>query len=83
MSKMVSRGGSELRKKPSIVIYKRSALGLLSLFSLMVVISFFNIFLEDNRSANLFYFLVSFSLLLTVGWMANRFWHWSVSDNGV
>ena len=73
MSKMVSRGGSELRKKPSIVIYKRSALGLLSLFSLMVVTSFFNIFLEENRSANLFYFLVSVALLFTVGWMAFAF----------
>ena len=61
MSKMLSRGGCELIKKPSIVIYKRSVLGLLSLFSLMVVISFFNIFLEDNRSANLFYFLVAVS----------------------
>ena len=60
-------------KKPSIVIYKRSALGLLSLFSLMVVTSFFNILLEDNRSANLFYFLVAVSLLLTVGWMAFAF----------
>ncbi len=83
MSKMLSRGGCELIKKPSIVIYKRSALGLLSLFSLMVVISFFNIFLEENRSASLFYFLVSVSLLLTVGWMANSFLCWSVSDNGV
>jgi len=73
MSKMVSRGGCELRKKPSIVIYKRSALGLLSLFSLMVVTSFFNIFLEENRSANLFYFLVSVALLFTVGWMAFAF----------
>ena len=73
MSKMLSRGGCELIKKPSIAIYKRSALGLLSLFSLMVVTSFFNIFLEDNRSANLFYFLVAVSLLLTVGWMAFAF----------
>ena len=40
MSKMVSRGGCELIKKPSIAIYKRSALGLLSLFSLMMVTSF-------------------------------------------
>ena len=73
MSKMVSRGGCKLIKKPSILIYKRSALGLLSLFSLMVVTSFFNIFLEENRSANLFYFLVSVALLFTVGWMAFAF----------
>ena len=62
-----------MTKKASIVIYTLKGIGLISIFSLMIVISLFNLFLDGNLSANLFYFLVSVALLFTVGWMAFAF----------
>ena len=59
--------------KESIAIYSRKGIGLISIFSLMIIISFFNLFLDENLLMRFLYFLGSVGLLLTVGWMAFAF----------
>lgn len=64
------REGAELTKKTSIAIYTLKGIGLISIFSLMTIVSFFNLFLDGKLLANFLYFLGSVVLLITVGWMA-------------
>lgn len=57
-------------KKDALVVYSRGRIFLICLFSLMMIVSFLNIFLEENRIMNSFYFLGTFGLLATVGRIA-------------
>ncbi|WP_061602372.1 hypothetical protein [Streptococcus gordonii] len=59
--------------KESIAIYSRKGIGLIIIFSLMIIISFFKLFSDENMLTNFLYFIGSVGLLLTVGWMAFAF----------
>lgn len=67
------REGAELTKKTSIAIYTLKGIGLISIFSLMIAVSFFNLFLDENLLTNFLYFSGSVVLLITVGWVAFAF----------
>ena len=67
------REGAELTKKTSIAIYTLKGIGLISIFSLMIVISLFNLFLDENLLTNFLYFSGSVVLLITAGWVAFAF----------
>ena len=67
------REGAELTKKTSIAIYTLKGIGLISIFSLMIIVSFFNLFLDGNLLVNFLYFTGAVVLLITVGWMAFAF----------
>ena len=67
------REGATLTKKTSIAIYTLKGIGLISIFSLMIAVSFFNLFLDGNLLENFFYFSGSVVLLFTVGWVAFAF----------
>ncbi|MBP2621030.1 hypothetical protein ACVRXQ_08965 [Streptococcus panodentis] len=59
--------------KETIAIYSRKGIYLITLFGLMIIISFLNIFLEENLLMNLFYFLGSIGLMATIGWLVFAF----------
>ena len=67
------REGAELTKKTSIAIYTLKGIGLISIFSLMIIVSLFNLFLDGNLLANFLYFSGSVVLLITVGWVVFAF----------
>ena len=67
------REGAELTKKTSIAIYTLKGIGLISIFSLMIIVSLLNLFLDGELLANFLYFSGAVVLLITVGWMAFAF----------